>query len=88
MRAEASTGDVGAESLPSRDPDMTVMPASPPADTAIDSIAIAILLQAKAMAQLNRGHNITNWLEQTGFMTMDKNGVIVPEYITAMHLGQ
>jgi hypothetical protein len=21
-------------------------------------------------------------------MTMDKNGVIVPEYITAMHLGQ
>jgi licheninase len=53
--------------LPSQDPDMTVMPASPPADTAIASIAIANPLQAQAMAQLNRGYNITNWLEQTRF---------------------
>jgi licheninase len=53
--------------LPTQDPDMTVMPASPPANTAIGSIAITNPLQAQAMAQLNRGYNITNWLEQTRF---------------------
>lgn len=53
--------------LANQDPDMTVMPPAPPADTAIGSIAIANPLQARAMATLNRGYNITNWLEQTRF---------------------
>lgn len=51
-------------------PDMTIRPASPPADGVITSIAIANPLQAKAVQYLNRGYNITNWLEQgrfTGF---------------------
>lgn len=48
-------------------PDMMVRPASPPADGAIASIAIANPLQAKAMRYLNRGYNVTNWLEQLRF---------------------
>ncbi|MGC4086371.1 MAG: CIA30 family protein [Polyangiaceae bacterium] len=48
-------------------PDMTVYPASPPSDGTIDSIAIANPLQAKAMKYLDRGYNITNWLEQVRF---------------------
>jgi endoglucanase len=64
--------------LPNQDPDMTVMPAAPPAGTVIASIAIANPLQAQAMAQLNRGYNITNWLEQsrfTGTFTYDETFV-------------
>jgi licheninase len=53
--------------LPNQEPDMTVMPPNPPAETAIDSIAISNPVQAKAMAYLNRGYNITNWLEQKRF---------------------
>jgi licheninase len=48
-------------------PDMVVQPASPPADAASGSIAIANPLQAKAMRYLNRGYNVTNWLEQLRF---------------------
>ena len=53
--------------LPDQAPDMTVMPAVPPADIPVDSIAISNPLQAKAVAYLTRGYNITNWLEQTRF---------------------
>jgi licheninase len=48
-------------------PDMTVQPATPPADGVIPSIEITNPLQAKAMAYLTRGYNITNWLEQGKF---------------------
>jgi endoglucanase len=72
-------GDTGAQSkldidnlmfltsLPNQEPDMTVMPATSPADVEITSIAIPNPLQAKAMAYLDRGYNITNWLEQDAF---------------------
>jgi licheninase len=48
-------------------PDMTVQPAAPPADGAIDSIAIENPLQARAAQYLNHGYNVTNWLEQERF---------------------
>lgn len=53
--------------LPDQAPDMTVMPASPPAEVPIASIAISNPLQAKAVAYLNRGYNISNWLEAGRF---------------------
>ena len=53
--------------LPHQDPDMTVMPAAPPADDIINSIVISNPLQAKAAAYLTRGYNITNWLENARF---------------------
>lgn len=48
-------------------PDMAIRPATPPADTVIDSIEIDSPLQARAMQYLNRGYNVTNWLEQGRF---------------------
>jgi licheninase len=48
-------------------PDMMVQAAAPPADGSITSIAIANPLQAKALQYLDRGYNVTNWLEQERF---------------------
>jgi len=48
-------------------PDMTVRQPEPPADVVLDSISVDNPLQEKAMAYLNRGYNITNWLEQVRF---------------------
>ncbi len=56
-----------ASDKPAPQPDMTIDPVSPPAKTAIDSVAIANPLQAKAAKYLTRGYNITNWLEQSAF---------------------
>jgi licheninase len=53
--------------LPYQTPDMTVMPAAPPAENPIDSIVISNPLQTKAATYLTRGYNITNWLEQARF---------------------
>jgi endoglucanase len=50
-------------------PDMDVNPPAPPADGVIASIAVANPLQAKAMKYLDKGYNITNWLEQDPFTT-------------------
>lgn len=52
---------------PERKPDLQIQDPAPPADELIDSIAIANPLQEKAMRYLNRGYNITNWLEQGKF---------------------
>jgi licheninase len=48
-------------------PDMMVRPAAPPADGVIDSIEVENPLQAKALEYLDRGYNLTNWLEQVRF---------------------
>lgn len=56
------TKDAGTQ-----EPDMTVHPSMPPADGSIESVAVSNPLQAKAMRYLNRGYNITNWLEQGRF---------------------
>ena len=53
--------------LPDQPPDMTVMPPTPPAEDPITSIAITHPGQARARAYLNRGYNITNWLEESRF---------------------
>jgi endoglucanase len=57
--------------LPDQPPDMTVMQPAIPADTPITSIAITHPGQALALASLDRGYNLANWLEQdpfTGFL--------------------
>jgi licheninase len=59
-------------------PDLVVNPPAPPADVAIESIAITNPLQAKAMRYLDRGYNITNWLESgkfAGFTRYDESYV-------------
>lgn len=48
-------------------PNMSVNPASPPADGTLPTLEITNPLQAKAMQYLTRGYNITNWLEQEPF---------------------
>ena len=53
--------------LPDQAPDMTVMPPTPPAEDPITSITITHPGQARARAYLNRGYNITNWLEEGRF---------------------
>ncbi|HYO97245.1 MAG TPA: cellulase family glycosylhydrolase [Polyangiaceae bacterium] len=65
---QLSVDDLAFESteLP-RVPDLVVQPAAPPAELPIDSIAIENPLQAKAEILLDRGYNITNWLEQERF---------------------
>jgi licheninase len=60
------------------EPDLVVNPPAPPPDAEMASIAISNPLQAKAMRYLNRGYNITNWLESTkfaGFSRYDENFV-------------
>ena len=53
--------------LPDQPPDMSVLPAQPPAEDPIPSVTISNPLQAKAMRYLTRGYNITNWLEEKRF---------------------
>ena len=50
-----------------REPDMEIREPVPPAPVTIESISIDNPLQALAMEKLNRGYNITNWLEQERF---------------------
>jgi licheninase len=59
-------------------PDLVINPPAPPADATIASIAITNPLQAKAMRYLDRGYNITNWLESgkfSGFAPYDESYV-------------
>ncbi len=46
---------------------LVVHPADPPEKTVLESIDIPGALQERAMAQLNRGYNLTNWLESGRF---------------------
>jgi endoglucanase len=50
-----------------RTPDMEIRPPQPPADGVIDSVAVTNPLQQNAMKYLDKGCNITNWLEQDAF---------------------
>ncbi len=50
---------------------LTVLPAAPPAKTELGDILIDTPLQQKAMAQLNRGYNLTNWLEDGRFESFE-----------------
>jgi licheninase len=53
---------------PDQPPDMTVMPPTPPAEDPFTAITITHPGQARARAYLNRGYNITNWLEEERFV--------------------
>ncbi len=86
-----NTGDSGAFALDdlkivehagSSAPDMVIRPVAPPLDSTIDSIAIANPLQAKALRWLDRGYNLTNWLEQERF-TEFKYGAEFVEQLAA-----
>jgi licheninase len=48
-------------------PDLMISEPAPPPLNELDSIEIANPLQEKAMAELNRGYNLTNWLEDGRF---------------------
>jgi licheninase len=48
-------------------PDMVPQDPQPPPDDPIDSVVVTNPLQQKAMKYLNKGYNITNWLEQVPF---------------------
>lgn len=52
---------------PEPEPDLVVHDSEPPEDDVLESLAISNPLQAQAMATLNRGYNVTNWLEQDRF---------------------
>lgn len=47
--------------------DLTIYPASPPEARKLTTLEIPGTLQAKAWSQLNRGYNLTNWLESERF---------------------
>jgi licheninase len=64
-------------------PDMTINPPSPPADVTLASIEIPNPLQAKAMAYLTRGYNITNWLEEGRFESFKYDEAFVKQLATA-----
>ena len=51
--------------------DMVVRAPDPPKDEVIENVAIANPLQTLAMEALNRGYNVTNWLEQGPFVDFD-----------------
>lgn len=46
---------------------LTIQPAAPPAQVELEDIVIPGELQERAMEQLNRGYNVTNWLEDGRF---------------------
>ena len=69
--------------LPDQPPDMTVMPPTPPADDPVTSITITHPAQARALAYLNRGYNITNWLEQDRFAGFTYDGAYVAKLAAA-----
>jgi endoglucanase len=46
------------------EPDLTIRERDPPADEVIDSVEIENPLQELVLSSLNKGYNLTNWLEQ------------------------
>jgi len=58
-------------SLEDLGPDMQVLDPDPPDDATIDSIEISNPLQQRALQYLDRGYNITNWLEEARFEDFD-----------------
>ena len=69
--------------LPDQKPDMTVLPPTPPAEEPVTSITITHPGQARARAYLNRGYNITNWLEEGRFDGFAHNGFTYDETYVA-----
>ena len=49
------------------EPDMEIQEPAPPTLVTLDSLSIDNPLQARALESLDRGYNITNWLEQARF---------------------
>lgn len=89
FEARGSTGVAGQVNLdnlmfltrlPDQPPDMEVKAPAPPADEPIPSIVITHPAQARAMAYLNKGYNITNWLEEERFAGFTYDA----EYVTKL----
>jgi endoglucanase len=92
FQARGATGEVGKVDidnlmfltrLPDQPPDMTVRAPAPPADAPIPTITITHPGQARARAYLNRGYNITNWLEQNRFVGFDYDEAFVGKLAAA-----
>lgn len=76
FQMKGNTGDKGTlwiddltarEKIATTDANLTIHDPNPPADEVLASIAISNPLQKRAMESLNRGYNITNWLEEKRF---------------------
>lgn len=63
--------------------DWAVLPAAPPALVELDSLSIPGALQAKVMAELSRGYNITNWLEAAAFSSFEYDEAYVKSLAAA-----
>ncbi len=50
---------------------LTVKPAAPPVKVVMGDITIDTPLQKKALSQLDRGYNLTNWLEEGRFQSFE-----------------
>jgi endoglucanase len=69
--------------LPDQPPDMTIMPPSPPAEVPITSITITHPGQARARAYLDRGYNLSDWLEADRFAGFTYDGAYVAKLAAA-----
>lgn len=77
-QVRGETGDAGdfllddirllpAAAMGPREPTLEIRPPEPPPPTVLESMQITHPLQRVAMAALDQGYNITNWLEQGRF---------------------
>ena len=64
-------------------PDLVISEPAPPPLNELESIEIPGPLQEKAMAELNRGYNLTNWLEDTRFDGFDYDETTIENLASA-----
>jgi endoglucanase len=69
--------------LPATPPDMTINPPTPPPDDPITSITITHPGQARARLYLDRGYNLSGWLEAGRFAGFTYDGTYVAKLAAA-----
>jgi len=79
LYGEAPTGPVEAR------PDMELLAAAPPERVELPSLVVDHPLQALAMESLDRGYNVTNWLEQGAFAGFEYDEDFVARVAAAGH---
>lgn len=65
------------------EPDMEIQQPAPPTPVTLESVSIDNPLQALALASLDRGYNITNWLEQERFESFEYDEAFVASLAAA-----
>jgi licheninase len=81
-----ATGETGSleidnlgmvEQMGEPEPDMVIQDPAPPTPVTLESLTIDNPLQALALASLDRGYNITNWLEEGRFESFEYDEAFV-----------